>query len=129
METDLDRALWNIVDKEYHKKQARDAPSCVTDGANVNCLRPMDLYGDDVCKLETPLLVAVYRQNPELVKRLLEMGANLSANTNAYGGRTVLHIAALHNNGNSRGRSCRIYDKAIRRMRLLGIYDTRFLCQ
>jgi ankyrin repeat protein len=102
-ETDPDRALWNIVDKEYYKKQPRDAQSCVTDGANVNCLRPMDPYGDDVSKLETPLLVTVYRQNPELVKRLLEMGANLSANTNAYGGRTVLHIAALHNSAEIAG--------------------------
>jgi ankyrin repeat protein len=103
METDLDRALWNIVDKKNYKKQRRDAKRCITDGANVNCLRPMDPYGDDVSKLETPLLVTVYRQNPKLAHRLLWMGANLSANTNAYGGRTVLHMAALHNSAEIAG--------------------------
>ena len=99
METDLDRALWTIVDKNPYKKQPRDVQQCIKAGANINCQRPIDLHGADgvdVNKRETPLLAAIARYKPKLVKRLLELGADLSAATGAYGERTVLHIAALH---------------------------------
>jgi hypothetical protein len=95
METDIDRALWNVVDKRSYKKQHGDAQRCVDSGANVNCQRPVDPYGNDLSNCETPLTRAVALGTPKLVKRLLELGADPSATTGTA--RTVLHIAALNN--------------------------------
>ena len=98
METDLDRALWNVVDRRPYKKQPLDAQRCITDGANVNCQRPMGYpVHEHPSKRETPLLFAIFNDTPKLVKRLLELGADTSVTTGAFRGRTVLHIAALHN--------------------------------
>jgi ankyrin repeat protein len=98
METDPDRALWNVVDKRPYKKQPRDAERCIAAGANVNCQRPMGYpFWDDPSKRETPLLVAIYHCIPKLVNRLLELGADPNLETGAFGERTVLHIAAFHN--------------------------------
>ena len=97
METDLDRALWNVVDKRPYKKQPRDAERCIAAGANVNCQRPMGYpCEEDPSKRETPLLVAIVHCMPKLVNRLLKLGADPSAETGSFGERTVLHIAALH---------------------------------
>ena len=94
---DIDRALWNVVNNRTYKKQARDAERCITAGANVNCQRPMGYpFHKDPSKRETPLLLAIHHNTPKLVNRLIELGADLSAETGAFGGRTVLHIAALY---------------------------------
>ena len=98
METDLDRALWKVVDTRSCKKQLKDAERCIAAGANVNCQRPMGYpYEEDPSKRETPLLVAVYHGMPRLVNQLLELGADPNLETGAFGDRTVLHIAVLHN--------------------------------
>jgi ankyrin repeat protein len=98
METDLDRTLWNVVDRRPYKKQPRDTWRCIVAGGNVNCQRPMgDACNEDPSKRETPLLLAIYRGMPKLVNILLKLGADPSAATGAFGDRTVLHIAAIHN--------------------------------
>jgi hypothetical protein len=101
--TDLDHDLWKCIDRPPYKNQSRDAQRCIEDGANVNCQRPMDIYGDDLSKLETPLLVAICRCAPKLVKRLIELGADSSAEIDAFGERTLLHIAALHDRAETVG--------------------------
>ena len=98
METDLDRALWKVVDTRSYKKQPRDATRCIAAGANVNCQRPMGYpCEEDPSKRETPLLVAIAHCMPKLVNRLLELGADPNLETGAFGDRTLLHIAVLHN--------------------------------
>jgi hypothetical protein len=98
METSRDRALWNVVNKRSYEKQSQDAQRCIAAGANINCQRPIDPYSDDdIFKRTTPLLVAITNHTPRLVKRLLELGADPNAATGAYGERTVLHMASLHN--------------------------------
>jgi len=104
METDLDRALWNVVDKRSYQKQPRDAAKCIAAGANVNCQRPMGYpCEEDPSKRETPLLIAIFRYMPNLVNRLLELGADPSAETGSFGDRTALHIAALHDRAEMAG--------------------------
>ena len=73
METDLDRALWDVVDKKSYNEQTLDAERCIAAGANVNCQRP---YNEDPSTFETPLLIAIFCNMPKLVKRLLELGAD-----------------------------------------------------
>jgi ankyrin repeat protein len=98
METDLDRALWKVVDTRSCKRQLKDAERCIAAGANVNCQRPMGYpCEEDPSKRETPLLVAIAHCMPKLVNRLLELGADPNLETGALGERTVLHIAVLHN--------------------------------
>jgi ankyrin repeat protein len=95
---DLDGALWDIVDrKSYVKHQPKDAQLCIEAGANVNCERPMGYPCDeDPSKRETPLLIAITRYMPKMVKRLLALGADPSALTGASDGRTVLHVTAVY---------------------------------
>ena len=94
---DIDRALWNVVDKGKTKNISRDAEHCIAAGANVNCQRPMGYpCNEDPSKRETPLLIAIIRDMPKLVNRLIELGADPNAETGAFGDRTLLHIAALH---------------------------------
>jgi len=73
MQTYLDRALWNVVDKKSYKEQTLDAERCISNGANVNCQRP---YKEDPSTFETPLLIAIFGDMPNLVRRLLELGAD-----------------------------------------------------
>jgi len=98
METDLDRALWKVVDTRSYKKQHKDAERCIAAGANVNCERPMGhLSEEESPKRETPLIIAIAHGMPKLVNRLLELGADPNLETGAFGDRTLLHIAVLHN--------------------------------
>ena len=73
MQTDLDRALWNVVDKKSYKEQTLDAARCIEAGANVNCQRP---YKKDPSTFETPILIAIFFRETNLVRRLLELGAD-----------------------------------------------------
>ena len=78
MDTDVDGALWKIVGTRPYKKQPRDAERCIAAGANVNCQRP---YNEDPSTFETPLLIAIFRNMPKLVRRLLELGADPNSMT------------------------------------------------
>jgi ankyrin repeat protein len=99
MQTDLDRALWGVVDAKFYKKQPRDAARCIAAGADINCQRSVAGFptGEAPPRPETPLLVATARGMPRLVNRLLELGADPNLEFGERPGRTLLHTAAWHN--------------------------------
>jgi len=92
--TGADRALWTVVDNEPYRKQPRDAQRRIAAGADVNCQR-LGNFDPSTGWRETPLLIATYGGSPELLKRLLEHGADTGLLT-IFGERTFLHIAEIY---------------------------------
>ena len=92
--TGADRALWTVVDNEPYRKQPRDAQRRIAAGADVNCQR-LGNFDPSTGWRETPLLIATNRGSPELVKRLLEHGADTGLLT-IFGERTFLHMTAIY---------------------------------